>query len=148
MVSRPSQKLPVAEARDVLRATGLRCTAARVAVLQCLNEEPTPLTHAEVTERLQEFGFDASTIYRCLTELADTNLLSRLDLGDGIRRFELMKRSGVGISVHPHFMCVDCGKIFCLGEFQVELVARQKGIVAPGEVTEALLKGHCAKCQN
>ena len=75
MPSKKSPPLTAAEAKSILRAAQLRATAARVSVMQCLARERQPLTHAEVTERLSEFGFDQSTIYRSLTELADAGLL-------------------------------------------------------------------------
>jgi Fur family ferric uptake transcriptional regulator len=134
-----------AAAKAFLRQAKLRATAARIAVVQCLARERFPLTHAETTERLGEFGFDQSTIYRCLTELADAGILARLDLGDSLRRFELLREKRSGVSEHPHFLCVDCGKIQCLSDFTFKLSAR-RGATKLGQVTEVLVKGHCASC--
>jgi Fur family ferric uptake transcriptional regulator len=141
-------KTPVmttAEVKSVLRAAKLRCTPARIAVIQCLTRGKFPLSHAEVAEQLVEYGFDQSTIYRCLTELADAGLLARLDLGDAIRRFELLVGERSGESEHPHFLCVDCGKIQCLSDFSFTLTPR-RGAAKPGRVTEVLVKGHCVSC--
>lgn len=138
-------KLSAAEARTILRSSKLRATAARIAVIQCLAGERFPLTHAEVTERLSEFGFDQSTIFRSLTELAEAGLLARLDLGDSLRRFELLAGEKSGISEHPHFLCIDCGKIQCLSEYTFKL-SPKRGSANPGRVTEVLVKGHCASC--
>jgi Fur family ferric uptake transcriptional regulator len=134
-----------AEAKAILRGAQLRATAARVAVIQCLARDKFPLTHAEVTGRLSEFGFDQSTIYRCLTELAEAGLLARLDLGDSVRRFELLHDEYTGVSEHPHFLCVDCGKIQCLDDFTFRL-APKRGAAKLGNVTEVLVKGHCMAC--
>jgi Fur family ferric uptake transcriptional regulator len=142
--SKPQDMTPT-NAKAILRSRGLRGTAARVGVLQCLAREKLPLTHAEVTERLEDFGFDQSTLYRCLTELADAGIVARLDLGDSLRRFELLTRESTGVSEHPHFLCVDCGKIQCLSDFTFRLSAR-RGAANPGRVTEVLVKGHCAAC--
>jgi Fur family transcriptional regulator, ferric uptake regulator len=98
-----------------------------------------------VTERLAEFGFDQPTIYRCLTELGDAGLLARLDLGDSVRRFELLAGDRSGVSEHPHLLCIDCGKIQCLSDFTFRLSER-RGKPQPGRVTEVLVKGHCADC--
>lgn len=145
MASKKTAQLTAAEAKAILRNAKLRATAARVAVIHCLARERFPLTHAEVTERLGEFGFDQSTMYRCLTELADAGLLARLDLGDGVRRFELLHNERTGVSEHPHFLCVDCGKIQCLDDFTFRL-APKRGAGKLGSVTEVLVKGHCAAC--
>jgi Fur family ferric uptake transcriptional regulator len=145
MAARKPPQMSLADAKAVLRSAGLRGTAARIGVLQCLAREQLPLTHAEVTERLSEFGFDQSTLYRCLTELAEAGLVARLDLGDSLRRFELLTRESTGVSEHPHFLCVDCGKIQCLSDFTFRLSAR-RGAANPGRVTEVLVKGHCPQC--
>lgn len=145
MAPKKTPQLSAAEAKAIVRGAKLRGTAARIAVIQCLARERFPLTHAEVTERLSEFGFDQSTIYRCLTELADAGLLARLDLGDSVRRFELLHDEHSGISEHPHFLCIDCGKIQCLADFTFRL-SPKRGAAKLGSVTEVLVKGLCAAC--
>ena len=147
-MDRPQPTLPLAEVKTMIRGAGLRSTAARVAVIQQLAYFPMPQTHREVTEALEAFGFDQSTIYRCLTELSEAGLVARLDLGDSIRRFELLKSGSDGFSEHPHFMCVKCGSISCLEGHSFRISARKKGAKPPGEILEVLLKGRCESCQN
>ena len=147
VMTRPELNLPMTEVKALIRGAGLRSTAARIAVIQQLASTPVPQSHSEVAEALEDFGFDQSTIYRCLTELSDAGLLARLELGDSIRRFELLQSgASTGFSEHPHFMCVDCGSITCLEEFTIRLNPKKRGAATPGEVVEVLLKGHCAKC--
>lgn len=133
-------------AKALLRSAGLRCTAARIAVIQTLGDHQTPLSPMEVADDLAEFGFDKSTIYRSLTELDESGLVARLDLGDAVRRFELLPQDAQGSSGHPHFMCVDCGKVTCLSGFRVELVPDTPGQKLPGQLGEVLIKGHCSAC--
>ena len=78
----PVSELDTAHAKQILRDVGLRATAARVAVIKLLASQASPITHAEVVESLAEFGFDQSTLFRCLNEMADSEILTRLDLGD------------------------------------------------------------------
>jgi Fur family ferric uptake transcriptional regulator len=139
-------KLSVAGAREVLKELNLRGTAARIAVVQCLADSKTPLSHAEVTDKLGELGFDSSTIFRSLTELSDAGLFRRVDLGDGARRFEFAPQGEASSEAHPHFLCLDCGKITCLPGYTFELHAITKGAVRANQVTEVLLKGHCSEC--
>ena len=146
-MERPQPTLPLTEVKTMIRGAGLRSTAARVAVIQQLASCPMPQAHSEVTEALEAFGFDQSTIYRCLTELADSGLVARLDLGDSIRRFELLKSGADGYSEHPHFMCVKCGSISCLEDHSFRVTATKKGAEPPGEILEVLLKGRCKTCQ-
>lgn len=135
--------LSTEDARAQLQAAGLRCTSARISVLKCLHSTAKPLTPAEVLQDLRAQGFDRSTIYRALAELDDVRLAMRLDLGDGIRRYE--KRSTEDIR-HPHFLCTDCGVVQCLSGFTVELHADRRGSLHPGQISEVLMRGHCADC--
>jgi len=137
----------VSWARGVLKNAGLRSTAARVAVLQQLAGLGKPASHADVVEMLAAFGFDQSTIFRSLNELSDAGLVSRLDLGDQVRRFELRAASDDDSFDHPHFMCVDCGKVSCLNGFKVSVTpSRGPRREQLGRLTEVLLKGHCGAC--
>lgn len=147
MPRRRNAKLSVEAAKTLLRGSGLRCTAARVAVVQSLGDSQTPLTPGEVADDLAEFGFDKSTIYRSLTELDESGIVARLDLGDSIRRFELLPQDAEGESEHPHFMCVDCGKVQCLSGYQVQLVSDKPRGKPPGELLQVLLKGRCNACR-
>ena len=134
-------------AKQILRNAALRATAARVAVLRLLATQNTPLSHAEVVDSLSEFGFDQSTLFRCLNEIADAGLVTRLDLGDQTRRFEFRASGDSEEFTHPHFMCVDCGQLSCMNEFTVNLSPsrgprRQK----LGTITEIMIRGHCGEC--
>lgn len=148
MLETSEASLSLQDAKALIRDAGLRSTAARIAVVQRLSGTAIPQSHAEVTVALENFGFDQSTIYRCLTELAEAGILARLELGDSVRRFELRHSStSAGFSDHPHFMCVDCGSIVCLDEFTFRLTPRKRGTAPPGKIAEVLLKGHCVECQ-
>jgi len=141
-------KLSVDEAKAILRGFGLRCTAARIAVLQCLHAASSPTTGPEVDQQLSDYGFDKSTIYRSLTELHEAGIVHRLDLGDAKRRFELAATVGNGIAEHPHFMCVDCGEVVCLSDFTFELKPGSRRSKSPGSISEVLVRGHCTGCSS
>ncbi len=140
--------LSTADARAMIRAAGLRSTTCRVGVLQYLAAATSPLSHADVADHLVPEGFDKSTIYRCLVELAEAGLANRLDLGDHVWRFEARCGEQHRADEHPHFMCIDCGKVACLPEVTVQISpSKGRKVAAVGAVTEVLLKGHCADCQ-
>jgi Fur family ferric uptake transcriptional regulator len=111
-----------------------------------LIEATSPVTHADLAQILSVRGFDRATIYRNLVELTDAGLVSRIELGDHVWRFEL-KRTGKMEKDHPHFVCVDCGEVSCLPAISVNIKpspgSKRSGI---GEVTEVLLKGRCGNC--
>ena len=100
--------------RKTIRDAGLRSTHARVAVLNRLQETEGPLTHAEIADELAPFGYDRATIYRNLVELAEAGLLSRMELGDHVWRFELRRDADEHDGDHTHFLCVDCGGVSCV----------------------------------
>ncbi len=142
-----SSQHDVAWAKGILKNAGLRSTAARVAVLQRLAVAEQPASHADVVGSLQDFAFDQSTIFRSLQELCDAGVVNRLELGDQVRRFELRTTAGTDELEHPHFMCVDCGKVTCLDDFSFRLSpGRGPRREQLGEITEVLLKGHCGDC--
>ena len=132
--------------RGRIRGAGLRCTAARLSVLEYLVTVRGPKTHAEVSDDLADRGFDRATIYRNLTEFTEVGLVSRVELGDHVWRFELKRGQSKGphAKEHPHFLCTSCGEVSCLDDVNVAISPkRSSGIRA---VTEVLLKGQCGKC--
>ena len=160
--------------RALVRGAGLRCTAARLAVMQHMVSAPGPQTHAEVSAALDHRGFDRATIYRNLTELTEARLVTRVDLGDHVWRFELRRHEGGGGhgGDHPHFVCTTCGEVSCLDGVDVAITPRpgakkaaagdpkaagrsgrrggppaaDRRRVVPA-VTEVLLKGTCENCE-
>src|SRR5437763_14723678 len=107
-MTRPAQSMTVEKARDAIRGARLRSTTSRVAVLQHVSAAGKPVSHADVAEVLVPQGFDKSTVYRCLVELADAGLLARLDAGDHAWRFELRDAQPTS-GHHPLFVSADCG---------------------------------------
>jgi Fur family ferric uptake transcriptional regulator len=141
--------LSVADARAALRAAKLRSTTSRVAVLQHVAAAGKPISHADVAESLVPEGFDKSTLYRCLVELADAGLLNRLDAGDHAWRFELRTADSHESSEHPHFFCIDCGQVSCLRDVEVKIKSPKAAKGPPlGNVKEVILKGYCKDCQS
>lgn len=143
---------PLDAAKAVLRAAGLRCTAARLAVLDHLMRATGPKSHAEVADALSDRGFDRATIYRNLTELTESKLVSRVELGDHVWRFEMKRGHGAGKKAgghdaedHPHFLCTTCGEVSCLDDVSVAITPKKNSVIR--SVTEVLLKGRCENCE-
>src|SRR5712672_1216820 len=121
-MTRPAPSMTVEKARDAIRGAKLRSTTSRVAVLQHVSAAGKPVSHADVADVLVPQGFDKSTLYRCLVELADAGLLARLDAGDHAWRFERRDEEHAS-GDHPHFVCVDCGIVTCLPDVEVKISA-------------------------
>lgn len=149
--------------RTQVRAAGLKCTPARLAVMQQLVDARGPRTHGEIFDALAERGFDRATIYRNLTELTECNLVTRVEVGDHVSRFELKRiadTAGHGKN-HPHFVCRTCGEVLCLDDVRIVMPRKPKvgnhghGTKLGGKptharaihsITEIFLKGQCDRC--
>ena len=146
-MKKPQGPEPPNSIRASLRDAGLRCTAARVSVVEYLSGAKSPVTHAEVAEALTGKGYDRATIYRNLIELTEAGLVSRIELGDHVWRFELRRLGEAHQAEHPHFICVACGEVSCLTSVSVSINpppgTKQSAI---SRVTEVLLKGRCGQC--
>jgi Fur family transcriptional regulator, ferric uptake regulator len=140
-----SIKEEVAELRALIRGAGLRSTSARLAVLQHLRLAHSPITHADLAEELVPLGFDKATIFRNLADLTEADLVTRTELGDHVWRFEIRDPEDPHRGKHPHFVCVDCGKVTCFSDITFGK-ATQRRTEKVGRVTEILLKGHCHDC--
>jgi Fur family ferric uptake transcriptional regulator len=117
-----------------------------MATLQLLREATSPMTHAEVAERLAGDGVDKATAFRNLNDMADAGLLRRTELGDHVYRFEQISSDESGDQSHPHFLCTKCGQISCLAKVKLTAGSLRESRKV-GEVAEILLRGHCNKCQ-
>lgn len=147
-MSTSASPLTVATARELIRGANLRCTTCRVAVLQHLSRADGPQSHADVADVLVPEGFDKSTIYRCLIEMADAKLVNRHDLGDHVWRFEFRRGDEHDNCEHAHFMCTTCGKVECLSDVEVVVSPHsQSRSNLNSQITEILLKGHCEACR-
>lgn len=138
------------ELRTAIRNSGLRATAARVAVYNCLVEAGGPLTHGEVCDQLAGSGFDRATVYRNLADLTEAQLVKRTDLGDHLWRFELVRENASTHEAedpHAHFVCTECGTVECLPE---EAVTVQSVKGAPQSLkkrkVEIQVRGTCNDC--
>ena len=132
---------------DELHEVGQRATSARVAVLDAVLRADAPLTHAELTSKLDGNGWDAATIYRNLMAITEAGLIMRSDHGDRRWRFERRPAEDGAVHQHPHFMCTDCGTVSCLPTVEIEL-PRSSGLPrsALAGAFEVQLHGLCDSC--
>jgi len=136
----------VEEIRELLRERGIRATPARIAVLQELRKANSPLTHADIANKLVPLGFDKATVFRNLNGLAEAELVFRTELGDHVWRFEILDPDNPHEDKHPHFICMDCGGVSCLGNLEFTTRSQQQ-VRKAGNITEILIKGHCSDCE-
>ena len=130
-----------------LREAGLRSTGPRISVLRQLTGQAAPVSHAELCQELKADGLDRATIYRNLIDLAEVGIVSRVDLGDHVWRFELTSKGGDHQGSHPHFVCSDCGMVSCLTDSVVRIVRGKRAprSLATRSVT-VQITGKCDAC--
>jgi Fur family ferric uptake transcriptional regulator len=135
-------------ALDGLRATSGRSGAARREVVELLGGQQCCLSAQEIHERLREAGsrVGIASVYRTLEGLDRTGLVQRIDLGDGVSRFEPLLAGG---DHHHHFVCDDCGKVEPFEDDALEAalarIAGGKGYALHGH--DVVLHGDCGDCQ-
>src|SRR5207245_46665 len=80
----------------VLSSAGHRNAQARRTLVDFLDEQPCALTAREIDDalRAQGRGVGLATVYRNLELLVDLKLVGRLDVGQGVTRYERLLPSG------------------------------------------------------
>lgn len=100
------------ETLDRLRKAGLKVTRPRQALLKAIAEFGRPFSAEDLfnasKKLLKKPNCDLVTVYRSLASFAEIDLVSRVDLGDGVVRYELASFDG---SHHHHIVCTQCRKV-------------------------------------
>lgn len=130
-----------------LRRHSRKLTGPRQAIHNVLREIRRPVSSQDIFAALPKGGCDLATVYRSMRILEEAQLVSRIDLGDGVARYELVREGGH--SHHHHLICTQCSEVVEIGEcFTRELeegVARRHGFRG---VTHRLdFFGICPACQ-
>jgi Fur family ferric uptake transcriptional regulator len=137
------------EAHDRLRGAGYRTGAARSRLIDYLGSQSCCRSaqeiHGALTRRGDRVGL--ASVYRSLDVLAEHGLLQRVDIGDGIARYEAVRAAHD--EHHHHLVCGECGKVEPFAdtnlEQAIEAVEERSGYsVATHDV---VLRGACADCR-
>ena len=131
-----------------LREAGYRRGAARLAVIEFLDEQACCLGAQQIHDELRALGTPVglASVYRVLDTLAQRGLLQRLDVGDGVTRYEPVRDDH---DHHHHLVCDDCGKVESFADERLETVIREleerSGYAVAAH--EVVLRGACASCR-
>jgi len=136
-------------ARDALRRSGARSGAAREAVIAHLAKQQCCLSAQEVLDGLRAAGraVGIASVYRALDQLAELGLVHRIDLGEGVTRFEPAQPDG---EHHHHIVCGSCGKVDRFDdpalERAISAVAGSHGYALGHH--DVVLRGACGDCRS
>ncbi len=99
------------DAKARLRSENYRCTPQREVILELLvRHSRNHFTAEEIHQWLrgEHPHLGLSTVYRTLTVLEHVGLIRRLDVGDGVARYEFDEDDS---APHCHLVCVRCGEV-------------------------------------
>lgn len=99
------------EVKTRLQSENYRFTPQRAVVFEVMARHPRHhFTAEEIYDAVQaEHGrMGLSTVYRSLMVLEQVGLIRRLDVGDGVSRYEF---EGLNPSPHCHLVCLQCGEL-------------------------------------
>ena len=137
-----------ATALDRLREASGRSGGARRLVVELLGEQDCCLSAQEIHDEVRARGSSVgiASVYRALEGMDALGLVQRIDLGDGVARFEPAHAGG---DHHHHLVCDDCGKVEAFEDHGLEQalgkVAASTGYALDGH--EVLLRGACGDCR-
>ena len=136
-----------ARALASLQAEGLRNGGARRAVVEHLGVQSCCRSAQEIFDGIREQGrrVGIASVYRAVEQLVDLDLVQRVELGDGITRFE---PAHVGGEHHHHLVCDDCGRVDPFSDPGLEEALERAASRLDYGMTahEVVLHGSCADC--
>jgi Fur family transcriptional regulator, ferric uptake regulator len=135
-------------AADRMAAAGYRRGGARRQVIRLLADQDCALSAVEIQEALERDDRNVSraSIYRILEELEHAELLARIEVGQGIVRYEPVRH---GHGHHHHMVCDCCGRLipFVDEALERELVRVSARVPLRVAEHEVILRGACERCE-
>jgi Fur family transcriptional regulator, ferric uptake regulator len=129
---------------------GRRRGGARTAVIDLLGRHTCALSAGEIEDALStaDRGVARASVYRVLEELEALALVTRVDVGDGVSRYEAQYPDGA--NHHHHMVCRTCGELVPFHDDELERTIRRLSRRVDFAVTDhdVLLRGHCHDCQH
>jgi len=142
---RPRDDERIASMLACVRASGLKLTPQRMAIVRELAADPTHPTAQELFERLRPAlpTMSFATVYNTLDALASAGLCVALSLAPGPSRFD------PNMAPHHHAVCDRCGQVRDVPTDDATLSAGPTIDAAPGfevRAVERIYRGLCAEC--
>jgi Fur family ferric uptake transcriptional regulator len=133
-----------AHALDRLSSAGHRRGGAREAVIGLLDGQPCALSALEIEDALRDGRrVGRASVYRVLDELVSLDLVSRVDVGDGVVRYEPQRQQH-----HHHLVCDGCGSLTPFQDDALEQAIRRLADRVAFDVSDhdVTLHGSCERC--
>ncbi|HET6448159.1 MAG TPA: Fur family transcriptional regulator [Conexibacter sp.] len=132
-----------------LADAGYRRGGARNAIVELLDRHHCALTAQEIDDQLRAQGRSVgrASVYRILELLTELKLVQRIDVGQGVARYERHLPDG---DHHHHLVCDCCGQIAPFEdpalEQAIERVSRKLSFAVDDH--DVVLHGACSDCRD
>ena len=138
----------IEHAEAKLVGAGHKRGGARHAVIELLARQNCAMSAQEIDERLRATGrgVGRASVYRALEALEGLKLVTRIDVGQGVARYEPALPSG---DHHHHLVCDSCGRVEPFEDRELErTIVRLARRLPPFKVEEheVVLHGECPRC--
>lgn len=134
-------------ASRALADAGYRRGGARRAILALLDEQACALSAHEIEQalRARNRAVSRASVYRVMEELEAVGVVQRLDLGQGIVRYEAVRH---GSGHHHHLVCERCGRLEPFTDASLERAISRVSERVPLDVSvhEIVIRGECRVC--
>ena len=131
-----------------MRSESGRSGGARRAVVEYLGHQDCCLSAQEIHDGVRASGLrlGIASVYRALDGLDELGLVQRVDLGDGVSRYERADPRG---DHHHHLVCGDCGKVepFEDPALEAAIVSVAGGRGYEVAAHDVVLRGACGDCR-
>jgi len=134
--------------KKLLKANSLKFTIQREVILETLYNSDEHLTpeslHHLIQEKYPELKTGIATVYRTLSLLEDSNVVTSLSFGAQGKKYELGAKEH-----HDHLICTECGEIT---EFVDEAIEKRQHAITDElgfkmKDHSMQIYGICKKCQ-
>ena len=135
--------------KQLLKVNGLKFTIQREVILEMLYNSDEHLTpealHRLIQEKYPDLNTGIATVYRTLSLLEDSAMVTSLSFGAQGKKYELGAKDH-----HDHIICTGCGRICEFVDEEIELkqkkIAESLGFLMQEHSMQ--IYGICQTCQN
>ncbi|MCF6310162.1 MAG: transcriptional repressor [Sulfurimonas sp.] len=135
--------------KALLKSNSLKFTIQREVILETLYDSDEHLTpeslHNLIQEKFPDLNIGIATVYRTLSLLEDSNMVTSLYFGAQGKKYELGAKNH-----HDHLICTNCG---CITEFVDEQIEERQDKIANElgfkmQDHSMQIYGICKNCRN
>lgn len=130
-------------AKELLRARKLNVTQPRIEILSLLLKKHGPFSVEEILQQIPANTCDQATVYRCLAQFQQAQLVSEVKLGENFSRFEFLSSHH-----HHHVICRLCQNIETLNKCYIDPFLQHIREMGYTDVQHQLeFSAICSECQ-